>query len=1021
MESILGRHVLGIAASVLTFVGLILLGVLIYERITDTIKIIFMFLFSGALAGLGVFLSLKNSNTFTRILTGCGFGSVFISVMLTHIYFGRISGMTAFALLLVWLAGALVLARRLKSTSISIVAHIGMAIAICFAYATTGAQSVPLLVYQMVSIAVIVVGNLLCSKKTYQFGLVISLALTVTASGCIWPWSWNKGAGGAPAIVAALLAQFVCASILSWLLAGAANRLASRFWAIALHVVNKGLWIAALFMNVYWLVFRVTERFVLPSNPDEGPMISFLAAAAVGIITAMAHMCVTLFMARRQKLRRGLESLSVLLMSGVVAVLLFITWVVRSDYPLRGPHLALFLLPAVLLLLARRVSSHRSWSIAALCYLALDFLIMAMQGYGELARFGTVALPLGYMLIYLGFIWGWARANKENPTYRMHARLTGYLVTMVSLPIILLESSLPRKGMILLLALTALNAALRLLPFEGRGETSGKKPPLYWALRAGELIVLLANAIYIAGTGIRSAPAWLFLLLFALSMVLSLARVKQNLLGKNPHPGEELFTLAKMTALIAATVYHFTNALPYCGTIVLLTVTALSVLYYFTRRLLYKRQNIDLDFSSIDTVIRVSESLLLLINACCLALANTDVPGWLNLPLFGISMVLALTRIKENVLGKTSRPGEELFTLVKMTALIMATLFNFTSFTRSLPQRGMILLLAITALSIAYHFARKFLYQRQGRALSDSPIDVIIRVSESLLLLVNAICIAFTGILNAPWWLYLLLFALSMVLALARVKENLFGNSPKPGEEAFILLKMTALIMAMVFNFSRPLLYTGAILLLSLSALTIFYHLARIWLYRRQGRALNDSPLDAGLQVFENLLFATDALFIAFLPKDSTSAALTYGLAALAAALAFMRARNLFTDRVKPWEEVFYGVKLTALAMAVVYGQTVWFDNAFVVSLVSMLTALACVVVGFRYQTKSLRLYGLILTLLCVLKLVTYDVSGLDTVLRVVALIGGGIICFLISAIYSYSAKKIDAAAQADEKMKQRP
>ena len=59
-------------------------------------------------------------------------------------------------------------------------------------------------------------------------------------------------------------------------------------------------------------------------------------------------------------------------------------------------------------------------------------------------------------------------------------------------------------------------------------------------------------------------------------------------------------------------------------------------------------------------------------------------------------------------------------------------------------------------------------------------------------------------------------------------------------------------------------------------------------------------------------------------------------------------------------------------------------------------------------KSKTLRLYGVVLSLLCVLKLVTYDVAGQTTILRVVAFIGGGMICFAISALYSYAVKKLD-------------
>ena len=77
-----------------------------------------------------------------------------------------------------------------------------------------------------------------------------------------------------------------------------------------------------------------------------------------------------------------------------------------------------------------------------------------------------------------------------------------------------------------------------------------------------------------------------------------------------------------------------------------------------------------------------------------------------------------------------------------------------------------------------------------------------------------------------------------------------------------------------------------------------------------------------------------------------------------------------------------------------------------------MLTALTCIIAGFVRHTGGLRLYGLVLTMVCVLKLVTWDVAGLETLLRILSMVGGGVICFVISAIYSYSVKRLSISAK---------
>ncbi len=82
--------------------------------------------------------------------------------------------------------------------------------------------------------------------------------------------------------------------------------------------------------------------------------------------------------------------------------------------------------------------------------------------------------------------------------------------------------------------------------------------------------------------------------------------------------------------------------------------------------------------------------------------------------------------------------------------------------------------------------------------------------------------------------------------------------------------------------------------------------------------------------------------------------------------------------------------------------------------MVCMLISLTCVAAGFIRRSGSLRLYGLILTKVCVLKLATRDVAGLETLLRILTLIGGGVICFAVSAIYSYPVRRLPGRNPAD-------
>ncbi|MCL2137364.1 MAG: DUF2339 domain-containing protein [Coriobacteriia bacterium] len=104
--------------------------------------------------------------------------------------------------------------------------------------------------------------------------------------------------------------------------------------------------------------------------------------------------------------------------------------------------------------------------------------------------------------------------------------------------------------------------------------------------------------------------------------------------------------------------------------------------------------------------------------------------------------------------------------------------------------------------------------------------------------------------------------------------------------------------------------------------------------------------------------------------------------------------------------EFFSGLAIHCLALSTVQGLTGWLDYTYTFGLVSMIVALVIVTLGFWSWTRSLRLYGLAVVILCVLKLVLIDMSGLETIMRVIAFIGGGIICFGVSALYNFAVKR---------------
>ncbi|MCL1846434.1 MAG: DUF2339 domain-containing protein [Coriobacteriia bacterium] len=111
--------------------------------------------------------------------------------------------------------------------------------------------------------------------------------------------------------------------------------------------------------------------------------------------------------------------------------------------------------------------------------------------------------------------------------------------------------------------------------------------------------------------------------------------------------------------------------------------------------------------------------------------------------------------------------------------------------------------------------------------------------------------------------------------------------------------------------------------------------------------------------------------------------------------------------------EALSALAIHCLLLSCIAGLTNWFDQPYVLSLASMVIALLIIALGFWSRVRSLRLYGLVIVILCVLKLVLFDLGALNTIMRVVAFIGGGIICFGISALYNFAVKRFTVTQPA--------
>lgn len=151
-------------------------------------------------------------------------------------------------------------------------------------------------------------------------------------------------------------------------------------------------------------------------------------------------------------------------------------------------------------------------------------------------------------------------------------------------------------------------------------------------------------------------------------------------------------------------------------------------------------------------------------------------------------------------------------------------------------------------------------------------------------------------------------------------------------------------------------------------------------------------------EITESLL-ASVVYVLLFVATPSHSAT-AYLLSVLLIPLVLIRLAHVITMK-KAWWSIWYGLKFTVYTFGTLELFAHITDQQFVVSLVLMVLASACIIFGFWKELKALRIYGLVLILSSVAKIMILDVWNQDSIIRVIALIVGAIICFGISAVYT--------------------
>lgn len=116
-----------------------------------------------------------------------------------------------------------------------------------------------------------------------------------------------------------------------------------------------------------------------------------------------------------------------------------------------------------------------------------------------------------------------------------------------------------------------------------------------------------------------------------------------------------------------------------------------------------------------------------------------------------------------------------------------------------------------------------------------------------------------------------------------------------------------------------------------------------------------------------------------------------------------------------PWHGVTTGIAFTLSLLGMNTLLTATNVDSATSSATLIIAGALSIVAGFRAHATAMRLYGLVLVMLMVLKLAVIDMSGQNSITRILSLLVAGVICFALSVAYSRLSAHLSSTSEKPE------
>lgn len=107
---------------------------------------------------------------------------------------------------------------------------------------------------------------------------------------------------------------------------------------------------------------------------------------------------------------------------------------------------------------------------------------------------------------------------------------------------------------------------------------------------------------------------------------------------------------------------------------------------------------------------------------------------------------------------------------------------------------------------------------------------------------------------------------------------------------------------------------------------------------------------------------------------------------------------------------IYNGMKFILISLCIVLG---WQGEGYLISVLWLILAVVFVGLGFGWKKQGVRIFGLVLSLICICKLLIFDIRYDNSILRATSFIICGVLCFGINLIYIIADKNMKKAEKA--------